>query len=182
MTDETYKRVPTLFRIYRMTSDFVSIGWCLWAQLSIRVFLVSLGLVYLSKISAECSPGKCSSKFIAPKEESYNMYTFMSFSVPTRIWLELNEDLQKGRGAFVLNGLPNNSIKEFALRVAELRKIGVTVPIILDAKKVKKFDIKSVPATVIYTGRDYRMFSGAVRSSTFMRMSNKPENIREVKP
>ena len=63
-----------------------------------------------------------SAQVFVPPEDSYQAYTFMSFSVPENIWLEINEDLQKSERAFILNGLPGNSMREFSTRVAHLRK------------------------------------------------------------
>lgn len=183
MTDAIYKRLSILSAIYGFTGVFASsfLDLVLWL-LPIRFLLVGLGILSLTPVSAECAGGKCTTKFFAPNEASYNTYIFISFSVPERIWIELNEDLKKVRGAFVLNGLPSNSMKEFASRVAHLRKRGVTAPIMLDAKKFKFFNIKAVPATVIHTEKEYRMFSGAVRPSELMQMSNAPVEVREVKP
>ena len=127
----------------------------------------------------ECRAGKCS-KFFVPPEDSYQAYTFMSFSVPENIWLEINEDLQKVRGAFILNGLPGNSMREFSTRVAHLRKIGITVPILIDPKKFKALGVKSVPATAIKEGKDFRLFSGAVRPSQFGTMPKPAVEIREL--
>ncbi len=91
--------------------------------------------------------GKCN-PFQTTAPSSNGLKIYMSFSVPESIWVELDKDLQKQQGVFVLRGLPNNSFQEFSMKVLELRKKGVMSNIQIDPKAFEQKSIRCVPTFV----------------------------------
>ena len=100
---------------------------------------------------ASCK-GKCPSFKPIPDSEP-SLTVCMSFSVPTQVWKDLNEDLMRHHGVFVVNGLPNNSFQAFAEKVLEFRKQGITAPIRIDPKLFERLKGES-GATVVVKQKD----------------------------
>ena len=80
----------------------------------------ALSIAGKASSSFEDSEKKCSFKTSFPDEiadsSSPGLYIFISFSVPLESWIDLSLELDKAGGSFVLNGIPNHSFSEFALK------------------------------------------------------------------
>jgi type-F conjugative transfer system pilin assembly protein TrbC len=104
---------------------------------------------------------KCRS-FHPTTESDPILQVCMSFSVPTQVWKDLNEDLMRHQGVFVVKGLPNNSFQAFAGKVLEFRKQGITAPIRIDPKLFERLKVKQVPMFVFSEKDETHTVSGTV--------------------
>jgi type-F conjugative transfer system pilin assembly protein TrbC len=105
--------------------------------------------------------GKCPS--LQPTSEfEPSLQVCMSFSVPTQVWKDLNEDLIRHHGVFVVKGLPNNSFQAFAGKVLEFRKHGVTAPIRIDPKLFDRLTVNQVPLFVVKQKDEMHTVSGTL--------------------
>lgn len=109
---------------------------------------------------ASCN-GKCPSFKPIPDSEP-SLTVCMSFSVPTQVWKDLNEDLMRHHGVFVVNGLPNNSFQAFAEKVLEFRKQGITAPIRIDPKLFERLKVNQVPQFVVKQKDETHTVSGTL--------------------
>ncbi len=105
--------------------------------------------------------GKCPS-FQPTSEFEPSLQVCMSFSVPIQVWKDLNEDLIRHRGVFVVKGLPNNSFQAFAAKVLELRKQGITAPIRIDPKLFEQLKVNQVPLFVVKKKDETHTVSGTL--------------------
>jgi|GEM_PF-6392358 len=105
--------------------------------------------------------GKCPS-FHPTSEFEPSLQVCMSFSVPTQVWKDLNEDLIHHKGVFVVKGLPNNSFQAFAAKVLEFRKYGVTAPIRIDPKLFERLKVNQVPQFVVKQKDETHTVSGTL--------------------
>ncbi len=108
-----------------------------------------------------CCIGKCHS-FQLTSEFEPSLQVCMSFSVPIQVWKDLNEDLIRHQGVFVVKGLPNNSFQAFAGKVLEFRKQGITAPIRIDPKLFDRHQITQVPVFVVNEKEESHTVSGTV--------------------
>lgn len=109
---------------------------------------------------ASCK-GKCPSFKPIPDSEP-SLTVCMSFSVPTQVWKDLNEDLMRHHGVFVVKGLPNNSFQAFAEKVLEFRKHGITAPIRIDPKLFEQLKVNQVPQFVVKKQDETHTVSGTL--------------------
>lgn len=116
--------------------------------------------------NASCK-GKCPS-FQPTSEFEPSLQVCMSFSVPTQIWKDLNEELIRHHGVFVVKGLPNNSFQAFAGKVLEFRKHGITAPIRIDPKMFERLTVNQVPLFVVNQNDETHTVSGTVTISFVM--------------
>lgn len=79
--------------------------------------------------------------------EESDLLVFISFSVPDSLWVSLSKEMNEE--VFVVRGLPGNSFVEFARRVAELKKQGMTAPIQINPKLFDEFEVDLVPSFVV---------------------------------
>jgi type-F conjugative transfer system pilin assembly protein TrbC len=105
--------------------------------------------------------GKCPSFNPTPDKEAA-LQVCMSFSVPTQVWKDLNEDLMRHHGVFVVKGLPNNSFQAFAEKVLEFRKHGITAPIRIDPKLFEQLKVNQVPQFVVKQQDETHTVSGTL--------------------
>lgn len=105
--------------------------------------------------------GKCSS-FQTTTESDPKLQVCMSFSVPVQVWKDLNADLLKHNGVFVINGLPNNSFQAFAQKVLAFRQQGITAPIRIDPKLFEQLKVQHVPMFVVKDSSKMHTVSGTV--------------------
>lgn len=105
--------------------------------------------------------GKCPS-FQPTSEFDPSLQVCMSFSVPIQVWKDLNEDLIRHQGVFVVKGLPNNSFKAFAAKVLEFRKQGITAPIRIDPKLFERIKVNKVPLFVVNQNDETHTVSGTL--------------------
>lgn len=105
--------------------------------------------------------GKCPS-FQPTSEFEPVLQVCMSFSVPIQVWKDLNEELIRHHGVFVVKGLPNNSFQAFAQKVLEFRKHGITAPIRIDPKLFERVKVNQVPLFVFSEKDEMHTVSGTV--------------------
>lgn len=105
--------------------------------------------------------GKCPS-FQATPDIEPALQVCMSFSVPTQVWKDLNEDLIRHQGVFVVKGVPNNSFQAFAGKVLEFRKHGITAPIRIDPKLFEQLKVNQVPLFVFSEKDETHTVSGTL--------------------
>jgi conjugal transfer pilus assembly protein TraW len=112
---------------------------------------------------------KCSTRAWIPDESTFSdnprLFIFISFSVPVESWRDLSCELDKAGGVFIVNGIPNNSFQEFAVKVKELRQKGIDTPIQIDPLSFEKYGIEHVPAIVLDAGHAFDKIYGNVRLS-----------------
>lgn len=101
-------------------------------------------------------------------EQDPTLRVFMSFSIPDETWLQLSQDVADVGGVFVLQGLPNNSFRDFAARLLALREKGLAVQVDIDPKKFKDYDVTRVPTFVISQDGLFDKVSGNVSTSFAM--------------
>ncbi len=94
--------------------------------------------------------------------DRYPIMAFVSFSMPTSLWIELSRALQEVGGAMVLRGLPDDSFPLLAKKLTRLTKQGVEAPVILDPRLFDEYDIQAVPAIVVDDGVSFDKISGSV--------------------
>lgn len=111
--------------------------------------------------------GKCPTFNPTPDQE-HKVKICMSFSVPAHVWKELNQELIKHEGVFVVKGLPNNSFQAFTEKVLELRKQGITAPIQIDPKLFEQLNITLVPQFIWKHEGEIYTASGTVTLSHVM--------------
>jgi type-F conjugative transfer system pilin assembly protein TrbC len=105
--------------------------------------------------------GKCPS-FTPTPDVVPPLQVCMSFSVPLQVWKDLNEDLIRHNGVFVVKGLPNNSFQAFAEKVLEFRKLGITAPIQIDPKLFERLNVKHVPLFIVHDEDEPHIVSGTL--------------------
>ena len=88
----------------------------------------------------------------ADQENEIPVVACMSFSVPETTWIELSRELEQVGGAFVIQGLPNNSFSELAKQLRALIEKVVNAPVILDPKFFTQHNVDRAP-TFIVSGR-----------------------------
>lgn len=90
------------------------------------------------------------------------LYVFMSFSVPDNIWLSLSREMADYSAVFVIRGLPNNSFKSLAQKVADLKEKGMEAPIQIFPHLFKQYSVERVPCFVFCDQGEIDTFYGAV--------------------
>lgn len=106
-------------------------------------------------------PAKCRSSsssllhpFSSPTSQTIpslpgSLLLFISFSVPLPSWKEHSLHLEKTGGAFVLQGLPQNSFSLLSQKLQELRNAGILAQILLDPPAFESYQITAVPTLVL---------------------------------
>lgn len=95
----------------------------------------------------KCRGGGCSSG--VENEQSYDLLTFASFSMPDESLISFSRELELYGGAFVLRGIPENSFEKFFNKVNQLREKGVNAPVLIDPDSFEDYEVESVPVTVL---------------------------------
>ncbi|MCP5509190.1 MAG: hypothetical protein H7A39_02105 [Chlamydiales bacterium] len=127
----------------------------------LAIFLIS-GCLYATDYPIEetCFAKYLAQEFSGTKGEHTGSYpnqplpalqVYMSFSVPTYIWLRLSEDIKPRGGVFILRGFFQNSLYKTEQKLKELKAAGVSVPILIGSAPFEKHAITRVP-TVVYAG------------------------------
>lgn len=92
----------------------------------------------------------------------YQVFVFMSFSVPDAAWISLSKELEQVGGVFVLRGLPGQSFQTLASRTLHLKEKGVKAPIQLDPQRFLAYQIDQVPSIVVAEDQIFDKLSGNV--------------------
>ena len=100
--------------------------------------------------------------FVLDQNEDTDFFAFISLSMPEQVLLEMSKGLVENGGAFVLQGLPNNSFEELILVIFEFRKKGIEAPVTVDPYAFEKYQVTSVPTFVLEQARGYRKVVGNV--------------------
>jgi conjugal transfer pilus assembly protein TrbC len=104
----------------------------------------------------------CKNCFRGKEIEEPKLLVFISFSVPENIWLSLAQEMKDYQALFVLRGLPDNSFKSFAQKMAHLKEQGMEASLQIHPQLFKDYDIKSVPSFVFVASDTIHKVSGAV--------------------
>ena len=123
-----------------------------------RLFFFLLFFLSISEGSQKCSAENC----FSPRETNSDLMVFASFSLPLQTWQKLSLQLAKANGIFVIQGLPKNSFAELAKKVDELKREGITAPIILDPTAFEKYQIKKVPTILLKDNETHDKVCGNV--------------------
>ncbi|MBX9744368.1 MAG: type-F conjugative transfer system pilin assembly protein TrbC [Chlamydiales bacterium] len=110
------------------------------------------------------------SKSPSSNTSASGFFVFISFSVPVESWKDLSAELENTDGIFVLKGIPHGSFKEFASKIAELRKLGINAPIQIDPLAFEKYGIEHVPAFVQTEGQMFNKVVGNIPLSTVLEL------------
>lgn len=76
---------------------------------------------------------------------------FISLGMLDEVLLSLANDAEGVGGLFVIRGLPNNSFKDFAKRMLQLKEKGLAAPIQIDPALFHKYGVTCVPTFVLKT-------------------------------
>lgn len=90
------------------------------------------------------------------------IYVFMSFSVPDNIWLSLSKEMADYPAVFLLRGLPNNSFKSLAQKIAVLKEKGMEAPIQIFPQLFKQYSVEKVPCFVFCDQGEIDKFRGSI--------------------
>lgn len=112
----------------------------------------------LPEFSAGCT--NCHRGEILDIEEP-NLFICISFSVPETIWLSLSQEMKGKRAVFVLRGLPDNSFKLFAQRIAHLKERGMEASVQIHPNLFKEHAIERVPTFIFIDSEKLYKISGA---------------------
>lgn len=99
---------------------------------------------------------------ITPVSEQPKLFVFMSLSVPESTWIELSKEVTKENGVFVLRGLPGNSFRALAVRMARLKERGVDATIQLHPMLFKDYSVEKVPTFVVVNEQGFDKVSGNI--------------------
>lgn len=113
--------------------------------------------------------GKCP-RFHSTADTEPKLQVCMSFSVPLQVWKDLNDDVIRYNGAFIIKGLPNNRFQAFAEKILEMRKFGITAPIRIDPKLFERLNIQQVPMIVTEDKGKMHKVSGTVSIPYVLRL------------
>lgn len=105
---------------------------------------------------------KCTLTANLTADPNTSLYVFISFSVPDETWIMLSNELEKTDGIFVLRGLPENSFRELAVKMQDLRKKGIMATVQIDPLLFEKYGIEQVPCFVIAEEKRFDKLSGNV--------------------
>ena len=114
---------------------------------------------YLPELSQECAP--CHKGGVIDIAEP-KLFVFMSFSVPENIWLSLSQEMANYQAVFVLRGLPNNSFKSFAQKIAQLKKQGLAASVQIHPQLFNEHSIERVPAFLFIDHSTTHQVAGAI--------------------
>ncbi len=92
--------------------------------------------------------GKCYVNELS-NEDGPSFYVFITLGMPDETLIALSQNLAKAQGIFVLQGLPENSFKQFASRIYALRQQGMLAPIQINPPLFNKYKVSSVPCFVV---------------------------------
>ncbi len=73
----------------------------------------------------------------------------LSFSVPDTTWIALTKDLRALNGIVVLQGLPNNSFRDLASRLFDLREKGFEAQVELNPLIFQEYKVTKVPTFIL---------------------------------
>lgn len=97
-----------------------------------------------------------------PDEKSVEIYIFLSFSVPEKVWLDLSHELDNKKGVIVIRGLPGNSFNALSEKIYNLKDKGLMADIQIYPQLFEKYQIKQVPAFVIINGNEFNKILGNI--------------------
>jgi type-F conjugative transfer system pilin assembly protein TrbC len=104
----------------------------------------------------------CTRDFTHVSENLSPVLVFASFSMPDGLWVSLSQEVEKIGGTFILQGIPDNSFKELANKIYQLRQKGVKADIQLHPKLFDQYGIKRVPTFVVVDDQKWDKLSGSV--------------------
>jgi conjugal transfer pilus assembly protein TrbC len=94
--------------------------------------------------------------------ETPKLYVCMSFSVPDSIWLSLDKEMMDSEAVFVLRGLPDNSFKVLASKLASLKEKGMNASVFIHPQIFKDYSIERVPTLIFKDNLIENQISGAI--------------------
>ena len=96
------------------------------------------------------------------ENEEPKLLVFISFSLPDNIWLSLSKEMSNECAVFVVRGLPDNSFKSFAGKIAHLKEKGMEASVQIHPDLFKIHAIDRVPAFVFLEGNLSHKVCGAI--------------------
>jgi conjugal transfer pilus assembly protein TrbC len=96
------------------------------------------------------------------ENEEPKLLVFISFTVPDNIWLSLSQEMIDEGGVFVVRGLPDNSFKSFAGKIAKLKEKGMEASVQIHPDLFKVHAIDRVPSFVFLEGKLAHKVCGAI--------------------
>jgi conjugal transfer pilus assembly protein TrbC len=125
--------------------------------------------------------GCASSNVVLDTPEDTSFFVAMSFSLPKESWLTLSKEMEGEKAVFILRGIPNNSFKEFAKKILDLKRGGMNATVQIDPDAFEKFKIESVPSFIIVAGNKYDKISGNISFSFAQRELNRIGECKKIK-
>ncbi len=117
---------------------------------------------------------------LSPGSPAYSLSVFISFSVPKESWKELSFALEKLHGRFVLQGLPQNSFPELALKILELRNFGILAPIAIDPLAYEVQGVTAVPTLLLESSGKVDIVSGNIPVRTALKIIADEGSLKTV--
>lgn len=124
-----------------------------------------LGRKYADQKSEDESAfGKCSSKHIEHQECNTigTIMCFISLALPVEMLLELSKQLEEVNGVFVLRGFPTKGAIELGEKISALRKKGSRIPILIDPRAFRVYEVDRVPTFVVFDGEKFDKVTGSI--------------------
>jgi type-F conjugative transfer system pilin assembly protein TrbC len=106
--------------------------------------------------------GKCITGSPIINDPQSPLYIFVSFSMSDTTWLSLSKEAEGIGGILVLRGLPENSFKQLAVKMHNLRKQGLRATVQIDPRLFVKYNIDKVPCFVTTEEERFDKLSGNV--------------------
>jgi conjugal transfer pilus assembly protein TrbC len=95
-------------------------------------------------------------------DSDFDVIIAISFSVPDEAWVSLSREMEGKKATFAVRGLPENSFKKFAARVAGLKKKGMTAPVQVNPKLFSEKQVDAVPCFIFSRGDRFDKVSGNI--------------------
>lgn len=113
--------------------------------------------------------------------EEPHILIFMSFSVPENIWLTFSKEMADCQAVFVIRGLPDNSFKSLAQKIALLKDRGMQTPIQIHPQLFKEYAVERVPSFVLTDQNEVSKAAGTVSLKYVADLFNFKEKARMPK-
>ena len=122
--------------------------------------LVTLVFVFLtSPLFSGCKG--CKQLDVQP-DPTHEILILASFSMPETSWISLSKDMEGKNAAFVVRGLPGNSFKKFAARIASLKEKGMSAPVLVDPIVFLEHQVEMVPTFLFFKPEEVHQVKGNI--------------------
>ncbi len=133
-------------------------------------------LNYLEKLSQ----GKCRFNSEIVRDQDFELFVCLSFSVPDETWLSLSKELEKIKGTIVIQGLPQNSFKEFYKKIRLLDKKGFTANLQINPVLFEKYQVSEVPSFITIKSNGFDKVRGNITLDYALQLFSQDSETKNV--